>query len=106
MKEPESVLRHVVLFKIKEGTTPQQIEAIGSAFQNMREKIDAIHDLEWGEDVSIEGKADGFTHCLLVTFKSEADRAAYLPHPDHRAAGATARPHLEKVLVVDFWARA
>ncbi|MCA9181727.1 MAG: Dabb family protein, partial [Planctomycetales bacterium] len=48
--------------------------------------------------------SDGFTHCFLLTFKSEADRDSYLPHPAHRAFGAALKPHLEKVLVVDYWA--
>ena len=105
MADPINLLRHVVLFKLRDDMTPEQVESVGNAFKNMRERIEAIHDLEWGADISIEGKADGFTHCLLVTFKSEADRAAYLPHPEHKAAGAAASPYLEKVLVVDFWTR-
>jgi hypothetical protein len=31
------------------------------------------------------------------------DRDAYLPHPAHRAFGAVLRPHLDKVLVLDYW---
>jgi hypothetical protein len=104
MNEPSRLLRHVVLFKMKEGTPPEEVENIGRAFLRMRERIDEIYDLEWGSDVSVEGKTEGFTHCLLVTFRSEADRDAYLPHPEHRAAQVVARPHLEKALVVDFWA--
>ena len=64
-----------------------------------------MHGFEWGTDVSVEGKQEEFTHCFFVTFKSEADRDAYLPHPAHTAFGATLRPHLDKVLVVDYWAQ-
>ena len=56
-------------------------------------------------DIKYEGKAEGLTHCFFVTFASEADRDAYLPHPDHAAFGPVLRPHLEKVLVVDYWQR-
>ena len=51
----------------------------------MPQKIDAIHDYEWGTNNSPEDHAKGYTHCFLVTFKSEADRDAYLPHPAHQA---------------------
>ncbi len=100
------VLRHVVLFQFKEGTTPEQIQTVENAFRALPSKIDAIRDFEWGTDVSVEGIAEGFTHCFLVTFASAADRDAYLPHPDHRAFGAIFHPHRGKVLVLDYWAQA
>jgi len=99
-------LRHVVLFQFKEGTTPAQIRTIENAFRALPSKINVIRDFEWGTDVSIEGKADGFTHCFFLTFGSEADRAIYLPHPDHQAFGALLRPYLETVLVFDYWVQA
>ena len=34
-----------------------------------------------------EGKTHGFTHCFCLTFDTEADRDAYLPHPAHVAYG-------------------
>jgi hypothetical protein len=102
---PDRVLRHVVLFKFKDGTTDQQIKQIENAFCALPSKVDAIYDLEWGTDVSVEGKSEGFTHCFLVTFLSEEDRAEYLPHPEHKAFGKIVGPHLDKVLVVDYWTR-
>ena len=98
------VLRHVVLFKFKDGTSSQQVREIEDAFRALPDKIDAICDFEWGTDVSIENRHQGFTHCFLVTFRSEADRAEYIPHPDHKEFGKILGPHLDKVLVVDYWA--
>jgi hypothetical protein len=40
-----------------------------------------------------------------VTFKSEADRDAYLPHPAHKRFVDLLKPHLEKATVVDYWAQ-
>jgi hypothetical protein len=99
------VLRHVVLFKFKDDTTPQQVQQIEAAFRALPSKIAAIHAFEWGTDVSVEGIADGFTHCFFVTFQSAADRDAYLPHPAHGEFGMLLRPHLDKVLVLDYWAQ-
>ena len=101
----QSVLRHVVLFQFKDGTSEAGVSKIENAFRALPGKIDVIQDFEWGTDVSVEGLAEGFTHCFFVTFASEADRDAYLPHPDHTAFGAVLSPHLEKVLVVDYWQR-
>ena len=96
-------LRHVVLFKFKEGAGPETVQEIEKAFCELPAKIDAIHDFEWGTDVSVEGKTQGFTHCFLVTFKNETDRDTYLPHPAHEDFRTIMRPHLEKALVVDYW---
>jgi len=98
------ILRHVVLFKFKDGTSPEKIKEIEDAFAALPGKIDAIQDFEWGTDNSPEGKAQGFTHCYLVTFANEQGRDAYLPHPAHEAFKKIVGPHLDKVLVVDYWA--
>lgn len=98
------LLRHVVMFKFKDGTSSRQIKEIEDAFRALPGKIDAICDFEWGTDVSVENRQQGLTHCFLVTFRSEADRAEYIPHPAHKEFGKILGPHLDKVLVLDYWA--
>ena len=100
---PDRVLRHVVLFSFKPDAAPEQIRQVEEAFSALPGQIDAIYDFEWGTDVSVESIAHGFTHCFLVTFLSEADRAVYLPHPAHKAFGALLAPIKENVLVIDYW---
>ena len=101
----ERVLRHVVLFKFKDGTSSQQVREIENAFRALPSKIDTICNFEWGTDVSVENLQQGFTHCFLVTFRSEADRAEYIPHPAHKEFGRMLGPHIDKVLVVDYWTK-
>ncbi|WP_422081236.1 Dabb family protein [Ulvibacterium sp.] len=101
----DSVLRHVVLFKFKAGTSPEKINEIEAAFAALPAKIPEIASYEWGLNNSPEGLNKGLTHAFLLTFKSEADRAIYLPHPDHKAFGELLSPHLEDVTVVDYWSR-
>ncbi len=98
-------LRHVVLFKFKDSSTPEDIKLVEEAFRNLPKKIAQIKGYEWGLNNSPEGLNQGFTHCFFLTFNSEEDRAIYLPHPDHKAFGAVLGPHLDKVLVVDYWAK-
>ena len=105
MKKPAQVLRHVVLLKFMDDATPAQIRKVESAFAALPSKVDAIYDLEWGTDVSVENLQQGFTHCFVVSFLSEADRAKYLPHPAHKEFGQILGPHLDKALVVDFWTK-
>lgn len=97
------VLRHVVLFKFKETSSPEDIKKVEDAFRELPKKIKVIKSYEWGLNNSPENHSQGFTHCFLLTFASEKDRGIYLPHPDHKAFGAVLGPHLDKVLVVDYW---
>ncbi len=98
----EAPYRHIVLFKFKDSATTEQVKSIEDAFKALPSKIDTIVDFEWGTDVSPEGKADGFTHCFLVTFKNKAGLETYIPHAAHKEFGALLRPQLDKVLVIDF----
>ena len=100
---PRKLLRHVVLFQFKEGTTKEQVKQIEDAFRGLPGKIDAIRDFEWGTDVSPEGKSKGFTHCFFVTFADEKGRDEYLPHAAHKDFVKIVGPHVENVCVVDYW---
>jgi hypothetical protein len=93
-----------VLFKFKESSTPNDIKKVEDAFRALPSKITAIKSLEWGTNNSPENINQGFTHCFFVTFANEKDREIYLPHPDHKAFGKILSPHLDKVLVIDYWA--
>ncbi len=104
-KAQDSLLRHVVLFKFKENTSKEDIAKVENAFAALPSKIPQIVGYEWGLNNSPEGLNKGFTHCFFLTFKSEKDRAIYLPHPDHKAFGAILTPHLEDVTVVDYWTK-
>ena len=99
------VLRHVVCFKFKPEATPEQIKKVETEFVALKSRIPQIAALEWGTDNSPEKLADGFTHCFIVTFKTEADRDAYLPHPEHKKFVEILKPILEKPFVIDFWTK-
>lgn len=105
MAQSSPQLRHVVLFQFKSTTTAADVAKIEAAFANLPKQIPQIKAFEWGLNNSPENLNQGFTHCFTLTFTSEADREAYLPHPAHKAFGQVLRPHLEKVLVVDYWTR-
>ena len=103
-KKSAKLLRHVVLFKFKEGITPEQIKEVETSFASLPGKIDVIKCFEWGTNVSVENLSEGFTHCFMVTFASEAGLDAYLNHPDLKEFRKTLDGPLEKALVVDYWA--
>lgn len=100
----QKMLRHIVLFKFKDASTPEDIKAVEDAFRNLKNEIPEIKDFEWGRNNSPEGLNEGLTHAFFVSFTSEEDRAVYLPHPKHKAFIEVLKPHLEKAVVVDYWA--
>ena len=99
------MLRHVVLFKFKDDATPEQIKQVENAFRKLPSQIEEIEDFEWGTNNSPENLNQGLTHCFFLSFESEKDRDIYLPHPAHKEFGALLRPYLDKVVVVDYWAK-
>lgn len=103
-KEPK-YLRHVVLFKFKEGSTADQIKTVETAFLKLPGQIKQIKAFEWGTNNSPEGLNEGLTHCFFVSFSSEKDRDEYLVDPAHKAFVEVLKPHLEKPVVVDYWAK-
>ncbi len=105
VKNDGKLLRHVVMFQFKESSSESDINGVVEAFRQLPQKIDTIADFEYGTDNSPEGLADGFTHCFLVSFKSEKDREVYLPHKAHQEFVEILKPHLEKVMVIDYWAK-
>ena len=101
----QKMLRHVVVFKFKDDARPEDVKKVEDAFRALPSKIKEIKGFEWGTNNSPENLAQGFTHCFFLSFKSEADRAAYLPHPAHKAFGDILKPYLDKVMVIDYWAK-
>ena len=103
--ETGKVLRHVVMFKFKETTTPADIKMVEEAFAQLPKKITTIKSYEWGINSSPEGMNQGLTHCFLLSFSSDKDRNDYLVHPAHKEFGKLLGPIIDKVTVVDFWVK-
>ena len=99
------VLRHVVLFKFKDTSKPEEVKKVEDAFKALAGKLSLIKGFEWGTNNSPENLNQGLTHCFMVTFSSDKDRDTYLTHPDHQAFVEVLKPHLDKVTVIDYWTK-
>jgi hypothetical protein len=98
-------LRHMVLFTFKATSTKVQIDSVVAAFGDLYGKVPQVKKFEWGMNISTEHFDQGFTHCFLLTFKSEKDLADYQLNPLHKQFQAILKPHMDKVFVVDYWAQ-
>lgn len=99
-------VRHVVLFRYKDGTSPEKIEQIAQAFAALRAKVPGIIGYEHGINSSPEGLSQGFDNVFVVTFRDAAARDAYLPHPAHKEFVKLLDGVLDAPLVVDYEAPA
>lgn len=104
-KKDYKMLRHVVLFKFKDESKPEDVKKVEDAFAELSGKISLIKDFEWGTNSSPENLNQGLTHCFFVSFDSDKDRDDYLVHPDHKAFVELLGPHLDRVTVVDYWTK-
>ncbi|MFP1766671.1 Dabb family protein [Lonsdalea quercina] len=96
------MIRHILFITFTEEAAEADIERVKSAFLQMQADIDGIVSVEWGCNDSPEGKNEGFTHCVMMTFEDEAARQRYLPHPKHDALKAVFRPILANLIVLDY----
>jgi len=102
---PKMRLRHVVALKFKDSATKEQIRHVEDAFAALETRIPAVNSLKWGTNISPEKLNKGFTHCFLLTFKSDQNRDDYLVHPAHKEFGKLLEPVLDDVFVIDFWGK-
>jgi heme-degrading monooxygenase HmoA len=91
------------MYKFKDSVKPAEVQEVIDAFAGLPKKVNTIVGFEHGTNVSREGKSEGFTHVFVVSFKSEADLAAYLVHPAHDEYVKVVRDRREKVIVFDYW---
>ena len=97
-------VRHVVIFKFKPTTTPEQIDQVTQELGALKSKIPGIVSFEHGVNDSPEKKNLGFTHAYLITFENAAARDTYLPHPEHKKFGQMLGKLgvMDDVFVVDY----
>ena len=96
------MVRHILLIQFNTSSTMDEIETVRDEFLIIKNKIEGIVDVEWGENNSPEGLNKNYSHCVLMTFKNNAARDAYLPHPAHEALKTIFKPTLKDIIVFDF----
>ena len=101
----KSLLRHVVIFKFKDSSSPADVKKVAESFASLYGKMTQIKSFEWGVNNSPEKFNEGFTHCFVLTFSADKDLADYQLNPAHIEFQKILKPHMEKVFVVDYWVK-
>ena len=96
------MIRHVVLFQWKPGTSEAKIAEIFRELAALKGEIAGLQQFEGGPYSSPEGLNQNYTHGFIMTFADAAARNAYLPHPEHERVKEVVGPHLQAVVAFDF----
>ena len=74
------MIRHVVMFKWKTGTTPDQVQAVVEALDRLPDAIPQLMAYRFGPDLGLsEGTGD---FAVVADCASVEDWQAYIEHPN------------------------
>ena len=95
------MIEHLVLFRVKAHTQVEDELKMLNGLRSLPGHVASIVELSCGKNTS--DRSQGFTHGLLVRFRSQADLDAYIVHPEHRRiVSECISPIVENVIVVDY----
>jgi hypothetical protein len=94
------MLIHIVCWKYKPETTPEQIAEHRAKLAALPAVIPEIVGFDIGEDVLHLDRS--FDTGLVATFADRAGLDAYTVHADHQVAAGYGKEVAEKVVSVDF----
>lgn len=95
------MIEHIVLFKLKDTASEEQVEAMLSALAGLRSAVPGIVDLSVGKNFSERGQ--GFGIGLVVRFENREALDAYIPHPAHRGCvDQFVKPIAAELIVADY----
>lgn len=93
------MVKHVVMYKLKEETKDKADELIGK-FLSMKGKIEGLVDIKSGKDFKREGRS--YDVALICTLESKESLEKYAVHPVHLPVLAYAKTIVERSHSVDF----
>ena len=97
------MVKHVVLFKLKEFNSAEEktrkISQIKMGLLNLKMLIKELHSIEVGIN---ENPKEQYDIALITTHHTMADLEAYAINPDHQAVAKIIREVMESRACVDF----
>lgn len=94
------MFEHIVLFKPKQSTTPEQEDELIQRLLDLRSQIPEIVDISAGRTVTERSK--GYTIGLVVRFRDAQGLEVYQPHPAHQDVVAFVREIIDDIIAVDY----
>lgn len=73
--------KHVAWFSFKPGVSDERIDEHMRAVQTLADVVPFVSGVDCGK--SYTDRADGLTHCIIVTLPDRESLPQYLEHPAH-----------------------
>jgi hypothetical protein len=98
------MIRHIVLFKLREFSTPDEkkkaAEIVSAELLKLKKQIHFIREFESGINITMDESA--YDWALNSSFASTDDLKAYQAHPDHQAFIQFNKDYSVKKVVIDY----
>ena len=101
------VLQHIVIFKLDDSFSQEQMDAAVKQTAVMVDTIPGIIAASFAQNATAglydtyKPHTKGFTHTLLVTFTDEQALKAYDTAPTHLELGKMIIPHMKETICTD-----
>jgi hypothetical protein len=82
MSSSQTIIEHIVLFKVKDSTEPSEVNAMVSRVNGLRSLEQVLH-INAGPLRSIRSSSLTFNYMIHSRYKSKDDLDAYTVHPKH-----------------------
>ena len=93
------MIKHIVMFKLKE-KSPDNLKALASALNGMKDQIETLKFLEIGED--FKGSDRSFDLVLVSHFENRQGLETYASHKVHQPVIQLAQTLCSQTVVVDY----
>jgi hypothetical protein len=93
-------VEHIVIMKLRESLTEQQLAALCRDCEAHFEKIPGVLSASMG--ANIHPSQSGFTHAIVIRLEHSNALASYLRHPEHVAAGKRLSSVFADFVIIDL----
>jgi hypothetical protein len=93
------MIKHIVMFKLRE-KSPNNLKALASALNGMKDQIETLKFLEIGED--FKGSDRSFDLVLVSHFENRQGLETYASHKVHQPVIQLAQSLCSQTVVVDY----
>ncbi|KAF3439662.1 hypothetical protein FNV43_RR17940 [Rhamnella rubrinervis] len=101
MSSSQTIIEHIVLFKVKDNTEPSEVNAMVSRINSLRSLAQVLH-ITTGPLRSNRSPSLTFNYMLHSRYKSKDDLDAYTVHPNHVSVTKENVGLLDDIMAVDW----
>ncbi|MED6156121.1 hypothetical protein PIB30_011580 [Stylosanthes scabra] len=98
----QSVVEHIVLFKVKDNTDPSKVSAMVNGLNSLL-SLDQVLHLTMGPVLRSRSSSLTFTHMLHSRYATKQDLDAYSAHPSHvSVVKGNVLPIIDDIMAIDW----